>query len=167
MRKTIMMTVILLLSLPAFCSFGLAFDSLVLQDFLKPQSFQLNLDMRKSISGDFEIRIPLTLTYSATTWMAEGAVMVCYYPFDNGLYAAVSALGLGYNERSFLITNEVLLGYRQNFGALIVEPEIVFRDPSGTYSDQYASLRGILSSYSTIRARLKIGWLFNTKENRK
>ena len=133
----------------------------VAQDLLKKTCYQINADYRIRISDDFEARVPVTFSLAEKKWIIDAGISINYYPFDNGLYFGINAVEFGYTDSAFMALNEISAGWTFNFKTkLIIEPEIVIRDPSGTYSDEYSALKGTFSSYSTFRVRLKAGYKF-------
>lgn len=148
-------------SLSAFPTIGLSFDTLCIQDLRQKQSYQFNADLRLKTSQDFQVRLPVTFTMAKSSYMAEGSLSLAYYPFNNGFYVLIPAIDFAYYDKSFIALNEIAAGYTFSFNKkIIVEPEICIRDPSGTYSDEYATLRGHFKSYSSFRFRLKLVWNF-------
>ena len=171
MKKTLIMVVVICVALPAgvFCSgkMGFSADLASAQDiFLGQDSYQVSMDFRTMVSDEFQIRIPLSVTFIRTSLMFEGALMLVYYPWHTGPFLGLSVFQMGFTCRcpdleNLVNLNEVHIGWTFEFGpGLFVEPSLVVRDPSGTFSDEYSRLKGAFPCYTTFRGRLSFGWNF-------
>jgi len=152
-----------------FCSgrMGFSADLASIQDiFLGDGSFQLSLDLRMMVSEEFQIRIPFAFTMNEASFLGESGIVLVYYPWAEGPFMGLSVFQAGFSQGSDILDNmvnlnEVLIGWSFEFGpGLFVEPCLVIRDPSGTFSDEYSSLKGAFPCYTTFRGRLNIGWYF-------
>lgn len=171
MRKSLIMLVIICVALPAgvFCSgkMGFSADLASVQDiFLGQNSYQVSLDFRTMVSDEFQIRIPMALTMNQASFLFESGVALVYYPWHTGPFMGLSVFQFGFSKGSgnlenVISLNEVTVGWSFEFGpGLFVEPSIVIRDPSGTFSDEYSRIKGEFPCYTTFRARLLFGWYF-------
>ena len=171
MRKTLILIIVICVALPAgaFCSgkMGFSADLASAQDiFLGQGSYQISLDFRTMVSDEFQIRIPMGVTLIGTSFMAEGALMLVYYPWRTGPFLALSVFQMGFTNQcpdleNLVNLNEVQIGWTFEFGpGLFVEPAIAVRDPSGTFSDEYSRLKGTFPCYTTFRGKLSFGWYF-------
>ena len=171
MRKSLIMLVIICVALPAgvFCSgkMGFSADLASVQDiFLGQNSYQVSLDFRTMVSDEFQIRIPLSCTFIRTSLMFEGALVLVYYPWQTGPFLGLSVFQMGFtcncpDLENLVNLNEVQIGWTFEFGpGLFVEPSLVVRDPSGTFSDEYSRLKGVFPCYTTFRGKLSFGWNF-------
>ena len=171
--KRILVSVVVLLLLataaPAFCTgrAGFSADFASVQDiFLGKGSFQVDMDLRMMVSDEFQIRIPIAFTMNRTSFMIESGVSLVYYPWHTGPFMGLSVFQFGFshgssNLENVVSLNEVMLGWSFEFGpGLFIEPGIVIRDPSGTFSDEYSRLKGEFPCYTTFRGRLAFGWYF-------
>lgn len=171
MKKALIMAIIICVVLPAgvFCSgkIGFCADLASVQDiFLGQNSYQISLDFRTMVSDEFQIRIPLSATFIRTSLMLEGALMLVYYPWQTGPFLGLSVFQMGFtcqcpDLENLVNLNEVQIGWTFEFGpGLFVEPSLVVRDPSGTFSDEYSRLKGAFPCYTTFRGKLSFGWYF-------
>lgn len=144
----------------------LSLDSFVLKDVaLRSPDYQSGLQVAVLLEKDFQIRVPLTVTYKKNLVCFEGALKVAYYPFSKGLFLSLSMLDMAYlynmGERSArqYTLNEIEAGWTFFIGKrFFIEPSVCFRDPSGTFADEYEELRGYFNSYSKIKIRLLCGY---------
>ena len=169
--KRIPTVLVLLLLIPAaaFCfgKTGFSADTASIQDiFLGKGSFQIGLDFRMMVSDEFQVRIPVAYTMNKTSFMIESGVCLVYYPWHTGPFMGLSVFQFGFSHGTeeldnMVSLNEVMLGWSFEFGpGLFVEPSLVIRDPSGTFSDEYSRLKGEYPCYTTFRGRLAFGWYF-------
>jgi len=169
--KRILTVLVLVLVIPAtaFCTgrMGLSADVAAVQDiFLGKGSFQVGLDFRMMVSDEFQIRIPVAYTMNGTSFMIESGVSLVYYPWHTGPFMGLSVFQFGFSHGcagldNMVSLNEVVLGWSFGFGpGLFIEPALVIRDPSGTFSDEYSRLKGEFPCYTTFRGRLAFGWYF-------
>jgi len=146
---------------PSVC---LSLDSMFVQDYFKGYGdIQTNFQAGVNLGDGFSIMVPVTVTFSpydAETFYDCG-IFLQYFPLQKGPYLALSVLQLGLcpsasNEEDRIIgLNETILGYRIGlFKNFYLEPQLVVRDPSQTFSEEYSHLRGIYSGYETFRIRL-------------
>ena len=171
MRKVLIVFVLILLCVlsQAFCidRMGFGADVASVQDiFLGHGSFQIDLDLRTMVSDEFRIRIPMALTMNQASFLFESGVALVYYPWHTGPFMGLSVFQFGFSKGSgnlenVISLNEVTVGWSFEFGpGLFIEPSIVIRDPSGTFSDEYSRIKGEFPCYTTFRARLLFGWYF-------
>ncbi len=146
---------------------GLAGDLAPIQDvFLGKGSFQLSIDVRTMLSEKFQIRVPFSVSVNRSAFLLESGIVLAYYPWEKGPFMGLSVFQAGFSHGSdtldnFVNLNEVLLGWSFEFGpGLFIEPCLAVRDPSGTFSDEYSSLKGAFPCYTTFRGRLNVGWYF-------
>ena len=169
MRKILLaLTLILLLGLSsAFCleKTGFSADVASVQDiFLGHGSFQVGIDLRTMVSDEFQIRIPMAFTMNQASFLFESGVALVYYPWHTGPFMGLSVFQFGFssgssNLENVVSLNEVTIGWSFEFGpGLFIEPSIVIRDPSGTFSDEYSRIKGEFPCYTTFRCRLAFGW---------
>ena len=171
MRRALIFMLALCLILPvgAFCSgrMGFGADLASVQDvFLGQGSYQVALDIRTMVSEEFQIRIPMAVSFLRTSFMFEGGIVLAYYPWRTGPFMALSVFQMGFtdgcsNLENMVNLNEVQIGWTFEFGpGLFVEPSLAVRDPSGTFSDEYSRLKGTFPCYTTFRGKLSFGWWF-------
>ena len=171
MRRALILMLALCLVLPvgAFCSgrMGFGADLASVQDvFLGQGSYQVALDVRTMVSEEFQIRIPMAVTFLKTSLMFEGGIVLVYYPWRTGPFMALSVFQMGFtsgcsNLENMVNLNEVQIGWTFEFGpGLFIEPSLAVRDPSGTFSDEYSRLKGTFPCYTTFRGKLAFGWWF-------
>ena len=146
---------------------GVSADIASVQDiFLGKGSCQVSIDVRAMVSDEFQLRIPATFTFNRTSFLGEVGVMIVYYPWGGGPFLGLSMfqIAMTYNCTDLdnvVNLNEVIFGWSFEFGpGLFVEPAIVVRDPSGTFSDEYSKIKGTFPCYTTFRGRLSFGWYF-------
>jgi len=150
---------------------GFALDCAVVQDpFLNKGSLQFSGDIRLFVLDGFELRLPLGFSYSKGSGKGSGffetGALLVYYPWDSGPFMGLSLFQMGFsygNEtlESIVNLNEVLLGWTFNLGSgLFLEPALVIRDPSGTFTNEYSKIKGVFPCYKTFRLRLSFGWFF-------
>ncbi len=158
----------LVLLVPAWCySFGFAGDLLFVQDFIFGEgSNNIQLDLRAMVSDNFQLRIPVGLSLNRQSFMVETGFFVVYYPWGTGPFMGLSVFQFGFTDGtdyldSMVNLNEVAVGWTFEFGpGLFVEPSLSIRDPSGTFSDEYSSIKGVFPCYTVFRGRLSFGWYF-------
>jgi hypothetical protein len=169
-RKTLIFIVVLAL----FClplagagRMGVCADTAVLQDaFLGKGSYQVMLDLRTMVSSEFQVRIPMSVVFSKTSYMFEVGVTLVCFPWETGPFMGISMFQIGMTGKcpdleNLVNLNEVIVGWSFEFGpGLFVEPAVVIRDPSGTFSDEYSRIKGTFPCYTTFRGRLGFGWYF-------
>ncbi len=171
MKRILTVLVLMLLVLPVFAfsvgRMGFGADTASIQDiFLGEGSFQVGLDFRVMVSEEFQIRIPIAYTMNRTSFMIESGVSLVYYPWHTGPFMGLSVFQFGFcngcaDLDNMVSLNEVVLGWSFEFGpGLFIEPCLVIRDPSGTFSDEYSRLKGEFPCYTTFRGRLAFGWYF-------
>ena len=171
MRKVLVTLIMILLCVfsSAFCMdrMGFGVDVASVQDiFLGHGSFQVDLDLRTMVSEEFQIRIPMAFTMNQASLFFESGVALAYYPWRTGPFMSLSVFQFGFsggssNLENVVSLNEVSVGWSIEFGpGLFLEPSIIIRDPSGTFSDEYSRIKGEFPCYTTFRARLLFGWYF-------
>ena len=171
MRKTLILILVFCFFLPvgAFSSgrMGVGADLASVQDiFLGQQSYQISMDLRTMVSDDFQIRIPMAVSFINESLMFEGGVELIYYPWRTGPFLALSVFRMGFtsgcsNLDNMVNLNEVQIGWTFEFGpGLFIEPGLAVRDPSGTFSDEYSRLKGTFPCYTTFRGKLSFGYWF-------
>ena len=171
MKKVLVFTVALCVILPvgAFCSgrMGFGADLASAQDiFLGEESYQVSMDIRTMVSEEFQIRIPMAISFLRTSLMFEGGIVLAYYPWRTGPFMALSVFQMGFtsgcgNLENMVNLNEVQIGWTFEFGpGLFIEPSLAVRDPSGTFSDEYSRLKVSFPCYTTFRGKLSFGWWF-------
>lgn len=169
MRKTFLLVVVLVVLLLPVCAssvLGAALDLGTVQDLaLGKGSCQLNLDFRFDVMDSFQLRIPLSLSLCLPSTMLEAGIHLVYYPWQTGPFLGMSLVQTGFvfGDSSLdrvIALNEVVLGWTIGIGPFFVEPSVAIRDPSGTFSNEYASLKGVFPCYTSFRARLIFGWNF-------
>lgn len=167
MRRIVLVLSVLVV---CFCSFGfsldLSADAFILKDFImRSPDYQGGISASLMLDGDFQIRVPLTVTYKANSVCFEGALKVSYYPFSKGLFLSISMLDMAYvynmrdkSAKQYTL-NEIEAGWTFFIGKrFFIEPSVCVRDPSGTFVDEYEELRGMFKSYSKIKIRLLCGY---------
>lgn len=171
MRKTLITLLVFCIVLPvgAFCSgrMGFGVDHASVQDvFFGQKSYQIAMDLRAMVSEEFQIRIPMAVSFVETSLMFEGGIVLVYYPWHTGPFMALSVFQMGFtsqcdNLENLVNLNEVQIGWTFEFGpGLFIEPSLAVRDPSGTFSDEYSRLKGTFPCYTTFRGKLAFGWWF-------
>ena len=171
MRKTLIMLLMFCIILPAvaFCSgrMGFGADLASVQDvFLGQGSYQIAMDIRTMVSDEFQIRIPMAVSFAEESLMFEGGLSLVYYPWRTGPFLALSVFQMGFtrgcgNLENMVNLNEVQIGWTFEFGpGLFVEPSMAVRDPSGTFTDEYSRLKGAFPCYTTFRGKLSFGYWF-------
>lgn len=146
---------------------GFGLDIASAQDlFLGRGSIQITADARANVSDEFQLRVPVSVTFKDERLLLETGLQVVYYPWHEGPFMSLSLFQLGFSHNcetmdNIVSLNEVILGWTFEFGpGLFVEPSLVIRDPSGTFSDEYSSLKGAFPCYAAFRGRLVFGWYF-------
>ena len=147
--------------------FGFAGDLASVQDFIFGEgSNHVQLDLRAMVSDRFQLRIPIGLSLNRQSLMAETGFSVLYYPWGTGPFMGLSVFQFGFTSGSddldsMVNLNEVIVGWTYEFGpGLFVEPALSIRDPSGTFADEYSSIKGVFPCYTVFRGRLSFGWYF-------
>ena len=146
---------------------GASADLASAQDiFLGKGSYQISIDVRAMVSDEFQLRIPATLSMNKTSFLVETGVTLVYYPWGKGPFMGLSMFQVGLTRNctdleNVVNLNEVVFGWSFEFGpGLFIEPAVVVRDPSGTFSDEYSKIKGTFPCYTTFRGRLSFGWYF-------
>ena len=171
MRKMLILLSVFCLILPvgAFCSgrMGAGVDLASVQDvFLGQGSCQISMDLRTMVSDEFQIRIPMAVSFINSSFMFEGGLVLAYYPWRDGPFLALSVFQMGFtdgcgNLENMVNLNEVQIGWTFEFGpGFFIEPGLAVRDPSGTFSDEYSRLKGTFPCYTTFRGKLSFGYWF-------
>ena len=171
MRKTLILILVFCFVLPVgvFCSgrMGFGADLASVQDvFLGQGSYQIGIDLRTMVSDEFQIRVPMAVSFINESLMFEGGIELVYYPWRTGPFLALSVFQMGFtsgcgNLENMVNLNEVQFGWTFEFGpGLFVEPSLAVRDPSGTFSDEYSRLKGTFPCYTTFRGKLSFGYWF-------
>lgn len=174
MKKTSISVIIFMVAFTTFASFSIAgtFDAGIVQDFIiRNSSYALQGDIRCSVTPNFEARLPLEFVYNSSSSMFSAGLSLAYYPFEkSGFFCTLSLISLGFIQpssvtgQSNISLNELSFGYTQKFKKkFLIEGEIVIRDPSGTFGDEYDSLEEAFHCYKKFRVRLKAGYCFNFK----
>ncbi len=166
MGKTALPVLVLLffaiLPLFAFPPLAVCADAGIAQDVLVSKtSFQFTTDARVSVSQEFQLRLPVNITFTRKgSWMADAGIMLTAYPFRGyGFFAGMTIVQFGYLKKNFVALNEITAGWTFNLMEnLIVEPSVSLRDPSSAFSDEYATARGLFPCYTQIRIHLMVGW---------
>ncbi|MCR5761036.1 MAG: hypothetical protein K6F82_03440 [Sphaerochaetaceae bacterium] len=167
MKRLILTVFIIFLCFSAFAfSMDVAADAFVLKDFvMRGTDCQGSADARIPLDSDFQIRVPVRVTYKTGRVCVESSLNVAYYPFSKGLFFSLSMVDMAYlynisNKTATLYTlNEIEAGWTFPVAEkFFIEPSVCIRDPSGTFSAEYGELKGIFSSYSRIRIRLCCGY---------
>ncbi|MBO4409870.1 MAG: hypothetical protein J5775_03865 [Spirochaetales bacterium] len=147
--------------------FGFAGDLGFAQDFIFGEgSNSIQIDLRAMVSDEFQVRIPLGLSFNGPSFMAEAGLFVLYYPWKTGPFMGLSVFQFGFTGGScelenMVNLNEVTVGWTFEFGpGLFVEPSLSIRDPSGTFSDEYSGIKGVFPCYTVFRGRFSFGWYF-------
>jgi hypothetical protein len=90
-----------------------------------------------------------------------------YHPWERGPFVGLSlaqmCLFVGpYRPTEYYhFINELSFGYTWYVTSeLYVEPSVVFRDPSESYSDSFAYLNGLIPGFGKYRIHLQVGWRF-------
>lgn len=169
-RRSVLVFVLLVFALVPLASagkMGLSADLASAQDILLGKgSYQISIDVRAMVSDEFQLRIPATLSMNKTSFLGEVGVMLVYYPWGKGPFMGLSMFQVGLTRNctdldNVVNLNEVVFGWSFGFGpGLFIEPSIVIRDPSGTFSDEYSKIKGSFPCYTTFRGRLAFGWYF-------
>lgn len=169
-RRLLLFAIVLFLVFPcigASGKVGFSVDLASAQDlFLGKGSYHVAMDIRAMVSDEFQVRIPLACSINKTSLMGEAGVQLIYYPWEKGPFLGLSMFQIGVTSKcpdldNVVNLNEVALGWTFEFGpGLFVEPSIVVRDPSGTFSDEYSRIKGTFPCYTTFRGRLSFGWYF-------
>lgn len=170
MKKALVLLIVLCLTGAIWASsFGFGADLAFAQDFIiNRNAVQANIDFRTAFGGQYELRVPITVDFADSNIFIEGGITFVYYPWDKGFYMGLSALQMGYSlkqrisGKALFNLNEVVVGWTLNLPwGFLVEPELVVRNPSGTYDDEYSELLGALGNYGRFRGRLLFGWKYN------
>ena len=169
-RRIVFITALVALALVPLAAsgrLGVAADIASIQDiFLGKGSCQIEMDIRAMVSDEFQIRIPAVISMNKPSFLGEVGVMLVYFPWRKGPFMGLSMfqIGLTYNCTDLdnvVNLNEIILGWSFEFGpGLFIEPALVVRDPSGTFSDEYSQIKGSFPCYTTFRERLSFGWWF-------
>lgn len=175
MRKVSVILLVCLFMLPVFSSdavesygkLGVSVDLACVQDvILGGRDFNATMDLRAGLSDRFQVRVPVSATVNGSSMMLEAGLGLFYYPWSSGPFLGLSLFQAGFTSGcadldNMVSLNEVSLGWTFRFGpGLFVEPSLVVRDPSGTFTDEYSSLKGTFPCYTTYRFRLQFGWYF-------
>jgi len=163
--KRILSVLLLLVTLcPAFAfpPAAICVDTGTVQDlFIAKTSFQASLDARFSMSGQFQLRLPVNFTFTNRgKLMFDAALLLTAYPFEDcGFFAGMTIVQLGTYRKQLYALNEITAGWtfriRDRF---IIEPSVSIRDPSSTFKNEYSTVRGIFPCYTQIRVHLMLGW---------
>lgn len=169
-RKAVLLIVLAIVLVPcvySVSSIGFGLDAASAQDAAFGQgSVQLAGDLRATVSDEFQIRVPLALSMCDGSMLFEAGMQIVYYPWFKGPFMSLSLFQLGFSSQcenldNIVNLNEVSIGWTFTFGpGIFVEPSLVVRDPSGTFSDEYSSLKGTFPCYTSFRGRLVVGWFF-------
>ncbi|MCF0261903.1 MAG: hypothetical protein HUK23_03205 [Sphaerochaetaceae bacterium] len=173
MKKSLLVFLFIVSIFPCgFCTqrLGFGLDLAAVQDLLTGQgSYQLGLDLRATGSDEFQLRVPIACTFNGFSTFVETGALLVYYPWGNGPFMGLSLFQAGFSSGSgnlpnMVTLNEVHLGWCFEFGpGLFIEPSLIIRDPSGTFTDEYSSLKGEYPCYTTFRGKLTFGWNFWSK----
>lgn len=140
--------------------------------FISKTSGQACIDARADMSREFQIRIPVNITFNRNgALMADAGLMLAAYPFGNpGFFAGMTVVQFGYQigrtqlKNRMCALNEITAGWTFRIKErLIIEPSVSFRDPSASFQDEYSAVRGIFPCYTAVRFHVMIGWQI-TKE---
>lgn len=166
MRKTLLVIVLACLSFFIWADkqLGFGFDALFLQDFaFNKTAVQLNLDGRLRFAESYEIRIPVTVSVKQTSRMIDTGIYAICYPYK-GLFFGVSVFEIANFNQNPMILNEIIAGWNFPINEkFFIEPSLVIKDPTGTYSNEYSTIRGVYPCYKTFRVRLTAGITFNLR----
>lgn len=158
----VLLTVITVCPAFAFPPAALCADMGTVQDlFISKKSFQTCLDARFSMSGQFQLRLPMNFTFTNRgNLMFDAGLLLTAYPFgDCGFFAGMTIVQLGTYRKQIYALNEISVGWTFRIrDRLIIEPSVSFRDPSSTFKDEYSTVRGIFPCYTQIRVHLMLGW---------
>lgn len=184
MKKHFLVSALFLLLIPCILSasiaLGFSADGGVVQDIvIGNSSFNISADLRCEISRSFEIRLPINYVWNQSGGMADLGLNLHYYPFENlGLNIGLSLLQFGFTQPDTLFSNagtdnsssslkntftlsEMLIGWRFIFfNGMFLEPSLVIRNPSGTFTDDYNLLKDTFPCYKTFRFKVFTGMMF-------
>lgn len=171
MKQLAIIILCLTLFLPLFASsLSVTADLGCAQDFIiKTNSYQFSADTRFRFADKYELKIPVSFSYTRDARFLDAGLFLDYYPFKNyGLFFGLSLVQFGYvngttdlNKTIFSL-NEINVGWNfRFFDGLTVEPSISIRDPSGTFEDEYELIKGAFQCYRKFRIKLNAGWSFD------
>lgn len=169
MKRVIVAFAILCIAFAAFGSgrLGFALDFGAVQDpIIYKDSFQVGGDFRVWVSDEFQIRAPISVAVNRGSVLSETGVHLVYYPWAKGPFMSLSLFQVGFSSGcstldSLVNLNEVTLGWTFDLGCgLFLEPSLSVRDPSGTFSEEYARIKGAFPCYTAFRGKLLFGWYF-------
>jgi len=130
--------------------------------FISKKSFQASLYGGFSMSKQFQLRVPVNITFTTKgKLMFDAGLLLTAYPFeDYGFFAGMTIVQFGTYKGKLYALNEVVVGwtFRLIKERFIIEPSVSFRDPSSTFTNEYATVRGIFPCYTQIRVHLMLGW---------
>lgn len=157
-----LMLVFSIFTLFAFPPVAVCADTGIAQDaFISKKSFQASLDTRVSMSKQFQLRLPVNITFNTKkAVMLDAGLLLTAYPFaDYGFFAGMTIVQFGVYKKKLYALNELTVGWTFKIkDRFIIEPSISVRDPSSTFTNEYSTVRGIFSCYTQIRVHLMIGW---------
>lgn len=170
MKKVFSLICVSLVCLTIWASkeFSASFDCMFLQDFARNKSaIQLNADTRFTFDTNYQIRVPLTVSIKQTGYFVDTGIYAVCYPYK-GLFFGVSVFETGFtlknanSTKKTMVLNEIMAGWKFDIkNGWFVEPTLVIKDPTGTYSNEYAQLKGLFPCYRTYRLRVSVGKSFN------
>jgi len=170
MKKVVFLLFVLVVMLPAF-SFkaGVTADLGVVQDLIiKTNSYQANIDFRASFAESYQIRVPVSADITSENVFLEAGIIFAYYPWNKGFYLGLTAFQFGYsikerlNDQALFNLNEIIAGWTFELPlGFIVEPQIVVRNPTGSYDTEYSSIKGGFGNYGRFRFRILAGWQYS------
>lgn len=157
-----LMLVFSIFSLFAFPPVAVCADTGIVQDaFISKKSFQETLDVRVSMSKQFQLRLPVNVTFNTKkAVMIDAGLLLTAYPFtDYGFFAGMTIVQFGVFKKKMYALNELTVGWTFKIkDRLIIEPSVSVRDPSSTFTNEYSTVRGVFPCYTQIRVHLMIGW---------
>jgi len=137
-------------------------DAGIVQDlFISKTSYQESLYAGFSMSDQFQLRVPVNLTFTNRgRLMFDAGLLLTAYPFEDlGFFAGMTIVQFGTYRKKLYAMNEVVAGWtfriRDRF---LIETSVSFRDPSSTFTNEYSTVRGIFPCYTQIRVHLMLGW---------
>lgn len=163
MKKLLLVLTIVFItiSLNAIPTLSVGFDSGFVQDFIRNKTaIQLSADARFKFEDICEIRIPLTFSVKKSDMLFDTGIYAICYPYK-GLFFGISIFETGITKKQTMILNEIMAGWTFKVKERwFIEPCLVIKDPSGSYSQEYSALKGSFPCYRTYRLRLNVGAQF-------
>lgn len=175
MRKIVLLVICILVVSPlcsqSKSSLAIAVDAGVI-DALFMQSLHAEVELKLSITDEFALRLPISLTRDLiyddiNLWQA--GLFLDYFPFQKGFYLSISLMQggffSGYDKPDIqaVSLNEVACGYVWHpCKALYLDTRLVARDPSGVFEEEYALINLLFPDRTRWSLMVLFGWEFLT-----